>query len=592
MILKRLKRPQTNRPYSVPASLVQRFGGFLLDLGLLIGFLIALNIAYHVIFDIPFGRPRYVPPHADDGWVRVIRSGAISASLFALMAAFLASPMRASPGMTGFFIKAASLNGEKLSFFRGFMWTFTSFLPLIVANQLVLVGVALQEPVMHLGRLNLFSLMVILQSMWFAPVLIRKDKKSLPDIIWGVKVEYESVRPEGLHPLRRILHMPFLISFLLVMIVTSAVSAINLIDAQLNPKVALYEALKSPKINALRSTWRNEASFDISVKLTDFRCASKIERFRANPYCQDHEQVKALVEEHQELIRAYNQSLDVLQNDKTRLHDIYLNSESVALTDLVLADLIVQYESSKSPEVFNRLILLQTFWRNAAVKPGFLIGQSRALIHYSHTLLALPVFLATSPDLVEKNALAIDSALEPIIFDEAFLDGLMAYEYGLYNQQLRFSLLDFFPFIQPNHTRNEFVKAAEAMNQFFDIDLLTGEQELKRIDQINMQDKYEWYILYNPLGTRYRDYALKGLHSNSHTIAAYHSNNALKSMLKIYVDALRSGVPINALDDYLKTLPDDQRFVFSKIPLIWDPQTLSLYYSLPGLGGLRRSVQL
>ena len=98
MVLKRFE----NRPYRCPATLVQRFGAVILDIGMMLSVILLAVVIYHLALDVPFTRPRYQPPSPDMGWTRILRSAQFFGIVFLIAAAFTASPLRASPGMLWF----------------------------------------------------------------------------------------------------------------------------------------------------------------------------------------------------------------------------------------------------------------------------------------------------------------------------------------------------------------------------------------------------------------------------------------------------------------------------------------------------------
>lgn len=584
------------RPYAVPALFVQRFGALLLDIGFIVGLAALYHIATHFLSPEAFEtmrRPRYIPPHPDMGWSRMERSLLITGTIVSVMAAMIASPMRGTPGMMAFHLQASDAQGRKLRFPRSFAWVLLAFLPILAANYLLLAGIAAQVPLLHFNignwfGLNVFSLLVFLQNAWFFTVLIRRDKKAVPDIFASVRVVHKCADESGIPKIKRLLYIPFLALFGGIMIVTGGISAINLADAPIKPEILLLKAQKPQTANPLRATWKNTAAFEISVKITNFRCASKYPRFDVYKTCTQPQDIPALLQENQSLIALYEADLSAPASDLSRIHEKYLNQESVALTDLFLASLIrsIETDPAQAEAVFQRWLRAEEFWRMAIQKPGYLLTQSRALMHYSHILHAFPILAASAPDLVTKHEDELMRRFAPIRFNRDFLRGIMAYEYDVYERILTHSLIDYFPLIQPNDTRNQFWDAAQVYEGLLDDKIFSQSLETHISLLSSLRDQYRWRTLYNPLGVRFRDFAVENLQSNLYMISAYHNNNGLRQMLRLYVKAHVQKIQPEDMPVFLESLPPLETLLFKDSQISWSPELGALYYSLSSTSGL------
>ncbi len=563
----------------------------MLDIGLLIGTAICINLLYKYINDIPIGRPHYRPPTPDMGWDRVIGSTSTVGILVAIAAAFIASPLRATPGMSAFYIRAQRKNGARIGFFRAFFWILTAFLPLLSANYLILIGVAMEIPLIHVGLLNLFSLMILLQVLWFVPVLSDKEKRSIPDRIWGVRVHYYDHEPGGMKLLKKIFHAPFLIFLLVLMGGVGGWATLNLLDRPLNPRIERLQEMAPENPVNLRATWKNQSSFEIAMKLADFRCASRHIRFHGYAPCQDRAAIRDILSNNQSLIDNYTATFF---GRAAHSNPPYLTEESVALTDLILADMILRIEDPNStPDsrkaVIKNWLLMANSWKDNLFSDGFLFGKSRVLIHYNHVLHALPVLLDAAADETEDLAHEIEQALAPAAFDQSVIDNILAHEYALYERILNRSQVDYLPFIQPNTTRNYFVAAIDVADTLFAEDTLLRHQ---RNTIKPLQDLHSWRAVYNPLGLFFRDYALDSFTGATPVIGTFHHNNALKTMLRIGWAAHRLGIPPENMGMFVNALPDEKRMVMKSQPVLWDGQARTLYYQLPGMAGFRRELRL
>jgi len=587
--LKELK----SRQHSVPALLVQRMGAFLLDIGLLILIMFMTVILYRWINHIPieFSRPHYTLPHPDMGWTRVFRSLSLSFSFFTFMALLIASPLKGTPGMLAFHLQALDKNGQSIHFIRAFIWCALAFLPIILANNLILSAVAMRTPLLNINifdmfGINFFSVLLLLQNLWFATILLRKDKKGVHDILSSVHVEHRSHHEDGLHLFRKIAYMPFLLIFIAVMCISSLFAAINLFDPPLEYKISRL-ANKAPPIPSLRYTWQDPVTFEISLKLNSYVCASKERRFKVFveqqvelQRCPKYSEIPDILKSNKTIIDQYNQDMLVPRSERELLHRQYLNRESTALTDLALAQLIWNFEHNPADNVpFEKWLRYEEFWRLAIQKPGYLLNQNRAIIHYNHILRTLPIFISANPQILARYKDQLLQRLQPIDFDQEFAEGIMAYEYGLYERLLKTSLIDYFPFIQPNDTRNQFMAALNAYEDFFAEDVFdkTPEEVRKRLSDLG--DQYRWTDIYNPLGMRVRDLALQNVQSNLHVLSAYHANNALKKMLLIYLKMKEQNIGPDEVPAFLENLPKEETRVFGHSPIKWDGALNALYFS-------------
>ncbi|MCK6417880.1 MAG: RDD family protein [Alphaproteobacteria bacterium] len=557
-----------------------------LDIGVLLLGLAALSFVYHLAFDVPFTRPRYTPPSPDMDWGRVGRSLAIIAGLFALSAIGIASTVRATPGMVAFYLRVRrNSNGQRLSFLRAWGWSFTGFAPLILANELVLISVKMQLPLLHWGLLNSFALLLLLQVAIYVPVLTRRGKRALHDILWDVKIDHFDVHPEGPTFLQKIFHGPFLVLVLLQMLIVGGWAALNLTDRPLDTRLVALTAQAPQDLAPLIATWRNRSGFDIAVKLPDFRCASRHAHYRAIAICPTPQEAQGVLSAYRGLIDAYRR--DMLTASPQRIENVYLTQESVALTDLFLADLILQIEGQdpQPQAVFVAWLQAASFWRTALLQPGFLSGKSKIIIHYNHILSALPILLRAWPQAVLDYGKEIDLAVADLVFGQNVIDGIMAHEYVLYENLLQRSLVGYFPFIQPNATRNQFTAALEiADDLFIHPDLMARQRAVFAV----LQPMPLWLRVYNPLGTLLAELSLTTFTTNVGVISTFHQNNALKKMLRLAVQARRLGIPHSQMNNFLKNIAPEFRTVFFTQSIEWDAQDQVFFYTMPGLSGFRR----
>lgn len=586
--LHKFLNPYHNRVHVFPATLVQRHGAMVLDIGVLLLGLAALSLVYHLVFDLPLTRPRYMPPSPDMAWGRIGRSVIVMLGLTTLSAIGTASTVRATPGMAAFYLRArCASDGRRLSFLRAWGWTFTGFLPLILANEMVLVSVKMQLPLLHWGLINSFALLLLLQVAMFLPVLTRPGKRALHDILWDVKIDHFDVHPDGPTLLQKIFHGPFLVLVLLQMLIIGGWAALNLTDRPLDARLAALSAQAPQDLAPLMATWRNRSGLDIAVKLPDFRCASRHAHYRAIAICPTPQEAQRVLAAYRGLIDEYQR--DIATAPPQRIEDVYLTQESIALTDLFLADLILQIEgqSAKPGAVFEAWLGAASFWRAALLQPGFLAGKSKIMIHYNHILSALPILLRAWPQGAHDYAREIDLAVAEIVFGQNVIDGIMAHEYALYENSLQRSLVGYFPFIQPNATRNQFIAALEIANSVFsNPDLMMRQRAVFAA----LRPMPLWLRVYNPLGTALAELSLTSFTSNLGVISTFHQSNALKKMLRLAVAARRKDITPDRMQDFLKNQPEEFRTVFFTQKIEWDAQAQLFFYTMPGLVGFRRAL--
>lgn len=583
----------TTRPFVFKATLAQRFSAAILDVGLLLGFLIALALFARYGLDMPLGdaRPRYIPPHPDMGLSRLYRSALIWGGIFTIISAFIACPLRATPGMLAFHLQTRRMHGQAVTFLRIWLWTFTCYAPVFIANALVLYGIAVQQPIISFYTLNVFSLLIVLQCVWFAPILWRADKASLPDLIWGIAVDHYETRESGLHPIRKAFMHLVLLLYVSILLAVGGLFTINLFDApasgslrQLQAALADDKAYSETSWNALRS----REPLQIQDGIADAACASRKLTYHRGQDCPSRSELRALDEKYTAMLNAYEKEISQASL-KTQNYTKYLSHDGLAFTDLLLARWITNFENANQPDVradsLRKTLQMIAFWRRALETPAPLMQQSAALLHYNHALLVLPVFLSGPKEIVAAFKEDLQKALKPIdLKADDIGHRILAQEYGQYDRTLKMSLIDFFPLIQPTHTRNAFAEASDAV-----MDLLIDKKptaQAGQMQKILFTDLASWKTLYNPLGLRFRDLAMSNLRGYLNVFGSYEQNTAVKKMLALVLKARLEGVSEKNIQSFLSQQPSQ----IKNLSVQWEPEGAYFYFTPFGLNGLRRIV--
>lgn len=568
--------------YFRPASIVQRFKAAILDAGLLLSVLIAVSGIYYAIAGVPEGSLRYVPPHPDMGLWRVVRPLALFSVSALWLSAFLASKWRATPGMMAMQIRMDCRTGGRVRIGRAFGWLLAGWAPLLLATTLVLAGIHLQFPLLHAGRLNLFSALLIAQCLWFSAILIRTDRHAVHDLLAGVSLTHYADRRPGLA--LALLSAPFYAAVLPILGGTLFASAVNLFDAPTHPRLADIRADMPDSGRSLYRSWRADPSVALHDPPPDFRCASRKSRFHAGLDCASSSGFPQRMDDATVLAdfeRATMRRADVPISGR------YSSSAGLPLVNALLAGIVHQIESDPlATRPFENWLHLTGRWRAELLAPASLHSKSALLMNYNRTLSALPVLLAARPSLLESYGDRIDRALAPVPPDAVPVDSLIGHEYRFYDMILQQAQLDYLPFAQPAHTRNQFVRAAEHLE--FLLSSPADSTALRRAG--HWLAPLDGITLYNPLGMRMRDLALANLASNLHVVTTFHHHNALKKMLRLYVEARREGTLPQDMDSFLASLPHEKRIAIGDSPVRFDPRTITLYYEVPGLHGFRREL--
>ena len=179
------------------------------------------------------------------------------------------------------------------------------------------------------------------------------------------------------------------------------------------------------------------------MELANFGCASQDKRFHTENPCRNREEIKGIITRHRDIVTTYQD--DFTGQPGIRHPQKYLTQESVALTDLVLADLIIKQEENESNTPFLNWLKLARSWREELQSPDFLITKSKVLIHYNHVLSALPVLINARPDLLARYAPEIDQVISPLPASALMAERIMIYEYALYEGLLERSQNRLFP---------------------------------------------------------------------------------------------------------------------------------------------------
>jgi hypothetical protein len=490
--------------------------------------------------------------------------------------------------MQAFYLRASRHStGQSVSFLRAFAWNISAFLPLLLANYMILVSVKLQIPLMYIGVINVFSLCVILQIAMYVSVLARGSKQAWHDLIWDIKIEHYDKNFAGPPLLRRIFLWPFLCLILVQMLVVGGWAALNLTDQKLSPLLKTadeHEFSNRAYWQALRS---NAQDFQtLSARLPDYRCASRNVHYHVFVLCPENAALKVILSDYDALIKDYK--VQIAGTVYTYTSDSFLGTSSVSRTDVFLADVIARAENSNDPSAMDDWLMAAAYWREVMLAPGPLLAKGRVLIHYGHVLSTLPILLRAQPDWAKRYAREIDFALAAVDFDPPASTEILNHEYQIFNHALMRSQIDYLPFIQPNASRNQFV-AAMAVGQ----DLFSNEfyapQDIG-FAYAPLRRAPWWTLLYNPLGGRLAELHLSSFATSASIINSFHQNNALKKLLRHVVEIYRNRIDPQAIGQYLDSLPLLERTVLNARLIEWDAQNQILFYTMQGLEGFRRTL--
>lgn len=589
-----------NRPYPFPATITQRFSAGILDIGMLLGLLIWAVLLYHWSFDLPFDRPRYKPPAPDDGWSRVLRSLFVWSVPLAYISLFTSSRLQATPGMMALHLKLMKKGqDERLGFFSALTRIVFAFLPMIAANFIVLTGIAMDRPILYIGTVNIFSAMLIMQCLWLLPILSHKENRALYDVIFGTKVVHYSNRPDGDPLVRKIFTFPIFLIALALLAGTFAYATLNLVDRPLHPQISSLEEDAPDDIRALYRLWRSSNSPVVAQKLNDPRCVTQRSRYPGYlASCRDESDIRNILAENRSLIDSYKSDfLQPAESDETTINPVYLSIGSVAVTDLVLADMLIRQEAAgdTSDQPFKDWLILARRWQNEIISPNFLLAKSYAFLHYNHVLLMLPEFLLVRPDYASRYAEELSRVTKTMPLENIPLSGVLAHEYALYNRMIERSHVEFFPFTQPNYTRNQFLPIMRMIEEQFGGDLRgenhdkTKEETEQALTQRTIWNK-NLDKLYNPLGNRFAAISLPAWPVRMHVVTVFDHNNALKRMLQVYLLIRKYNITYADIPEFIETLPDDLRYPFRGQPLLWNDNVRALYYTVPDMEALRRLI--
>mgnify|MGYP006272788637 CR=1 FL=1 len=582
-----------------PAPLSVRFSAGILDLGFVLAFLVGISLVYRLANDIPLSAMRYTPPDTDNAFPRLIRSLGFYILVGFYYAAWLSSRLKATPGMMALHMQLHTVDNERLGFVRAFFWFFTAFLPLMLGNYLVLGSFILELPLIHLGRLNLFSLLMLFQVFWFLMILSGSDKRAIHDFICGTKVDH-TTRPFSHPVLKHIAFLPLSGVAVLVLSAVMVIAGVNLVDTHLKAKIVSYEQKMPSTTRDLWASWRNEAPYQIRLDQYDFSCAAHDDRFHRSGTCPSHKEIKSIISNHRQLIDTYWADLDKAQSDLSNARR-HIFQESIKLTDLALGDFLLRFQEAppeRRKEMYIDWLNYSKVWDQMLRKPDFLHIKGAVSIQYNHFLYILPVLLDIQPDLLFVREEALNDLLNPIEFDKDFVSDILSYQYAIFNAQLRHSRIDYLPLVQPNYIRNQFAKQANIM----EISLLNyhdqGVVPENTLETMQPQaldplssDNMLWGVvklIYNPVGRHISGAMDMSMRLQRMLIPNFILNNSLKRMLTVILQIKREDIGKGQIKDYLDTLPDDLRYPVKNQPVIYNKNGNYLYHSNPNLPNLRR----
>ena len=598
-----------------PAPLSVRFSAGIIDLGFVLVFIGAISVGWRLINDIPLGSVRYEPPRADDALPRMAKSLAIYVALSAYFAAWISSRLQATPGMMPVNTQVRDTHGRRVRFLRAMIWFLVAFAPLMLGNMIVLLGLSLEDSLIHLGRLNVFSFLILLQVIWFLMILAGPDKRTVHDMICGVHVDH-TTRPFSHPVLKHIAFLPLSGVAILVLTGTMVIAGTNLVDSRLDDKIRQYENISPENAAGLWKSWKNDAPYEIEIETIDFSCAAHKQKFQRDFICPPETVIRTAIADHKMLIDQYYRDFGS-PSLKTPVFRRYTYRESIQLTDLVLADMMFRFQAGgkdQRQEIFDQWIDIAERWNRILRTPDFLHVKTAVSMQFNHVLQVLPVFLDLQPDLISRQPGRIDDLLTPIIFDREFAEEILAFQYAVYNLHLKRSRIDFFPLIQPNALRNRFAELAGTM----EAKLLSYRRYIRRgvvpgTDKTGSDGDVSNLIftgtgtgtaspdrpsflggivtaLYNPLGRQIYDVINLEQSLQYVSLSAYGLNNAMKRMIAVILDIKRKDIADKDISGYLDTLPLELQYPFLDQKLRFNREGRYLYHSSPKMPSVRRIV--
>lgn len=597
--------PQHNSRTTViePAPLSVRFSAGILDVGLVIFCVAAVSLFWRLIHGVPVGEVGYVPPTHADALGRLLKSLGFYCVVGVFYAAWISSRLKATPGMLMINAHVHSGRGDKIGFFRALFWYWTAFLPLYLCNVIVLLGVHFQTPLLHIGQLNVLSCLVLLQVIWFLMMLSGQEKRAVHDMIWNVHVDH-TTRPFSHPVLKHIAFLPLSGVAVVALSLTMVVAIVNLLDAPLHSNIKQYQNIIPDDTRDLVRSWRNDAPFKIAVDNVDFSCAAHKQRFVRRARCPSSRELQSIIETHREKITRYWQDFDA-DADLRLLTARYTFQESIQLTDLVLADFLLRFRDAPARErrsMFDRWLILAHNWDDIFRAPSFLHLKTAVSLQYNHVLRVLPMMLDMQPDLLGRQSDRIDDLLRPIAFDSNFLRDLLAFQFAHYNWNLERARIDYFPFIQPNYMRNQFLKRANDLQ--FDMIKFSGDEYDPADDPEIVAGSRQFFdpkptdnpaldilkTIYNPLGRAIYENISSAGGVQPILLSSYTLNNSLKRVLTVILKIKRQDIVEEEIPEFIDSLPENLRHPLNQHELGYSPAGPYLYHYKKTLPDVRRIV--
>ena len=582
-----------------PAPLSVRFSAAILDIGLLVFVVIFVSLAWRLMMDIPLGEIRYKPPGPDDAHIRLLKSILLYIGLGAYVAAWVASPLQATPGMLPLHVQVHNRQGSRIGFWRAMGWFLVAFAPLALAACLVLAGLALGVSLIHISLLSVFSALILLQSGWFLWMFAGPDRRTVHDTICAVAVDHKT-RPFS-HPLLK--HIAFLpLSGVAVVFLSSIlfIASLNLVDQKLDSSLRFYDSITSDTANLFWEFQRDNAPYSVYRGGIDFSCGAHDPRFyRKN--CPDDAYIAKTLRDNRHLINAYRYNFERYNAGSEELIP-YIYRESIKLTDLALIRLLKNFEKGDEQEkefYFNQWLRLAQSWSGLMRQPHFLGMKTSISIQLNHVLQALPIFLDQKPELLEKYYEEIMEVIQPVDLDQTLADQIIAFEYIKFKKSLRYARIEYFPLILPNATRNLFVYKRQQLEQM----LAQNNFATSRLpviplsvtqtrDDLSEAGPFSRMILslYNPLGRAIYNEIDKTTRKGIITFSAYRLSNSLRRMLEVMIMIKKRNLGPEDIPEFLENLPPELRFPFKNQEIHYNAKGRYLYHGAPGFTNTRRIV--
>lgn len=597
----RRKHPDTE---TSPGTLGQRFSAMLLDTGIILAAYVLAISAYYVLTGAELNAPGYEPPRAEEGLMSVWQSmlGILPAGLY--LSVLPATRMRATPGMRFLHLHVAKPGecNDKTArtspgFVRIFIWRVLAFAPVLLANYIILLGVAFETPLIHIGRLNLVPLCIILQALIFLPVFTSHRKLGIHDRLSGVAV-CGRIPVRGQRGLAY--YLPYCIRTglaLLAIIFLAFFGILNLFDAPLAPEVKRLEA-HAPDPHTFERYHHFEQNKIIEAHIPDFYCAANAQHFRQNRNCPSHDKIHQLISRYETEIRRYKSVM--LQQDgradkKTtrQQRKPYYAKNTVALTDLFLARLVLRAHSNQPDAVFRQWRKLTQQWRKEILRPGPIGAKTYIYFHYNRVLAALPVlFNAMDKQPKAPQYTGLNMILSPITPGQLNIGKMMTYEYSLYKQHIKKARAFYFPFMHPNHIHNQFLRFPNLVEKLFEAPANSYMRKGNNLTKNYHIPASLLEQLYNPIGRKLADLALMNTIGPVHSVGMFHHNNAYKAMLRLYLKAYAQNIDHRQMQAFLNNQPENQRQVFGNTLIKWSKEKRALYYELENSQQLRRYLYI